>query len=245
MRRTTTFVFLLFLSGVTALGQYPRLPTFEELTTEQKRLLATLNQAETSAYWESLNEDARATFFQVTYVIQHTPFYGRSLIEHISAIEPILENDDGILEGDRVTHTHSNRLTATVDGWRLHLELDDSVTVDRLLRACFGVCSDSTTGCSCREDRNLSSTHEAFGFNHSIRDYREEKRYDGPFLQIVLNTDASEADFDIDKGRRILVLAVNFPIPARTEHLSSPKDVYENFRERFGETESIYKVLVP
>jgi hypothetical protein len=206
---------LILLCEAALVGQYDRLPTFSELSRHQQRLAHGL-----APPWNALNDDGKATFYQITYVLERTPVGGSALIDFVTRIE-------GVLSGDRATHRHSNGTTATVDGWRVHAELR-SVALPDLLRHCFGVCSDPPPPCQCRKDDVVVSTHTAFGFTESVRDYRETNRYKGPFLQIVLSPAHEAADLDLDKGRCL--------------HRSSPRDVYERLIVRFPEIQRYYQI---
>jgi len=206
------------------LQRYPKLPAYSELSKDQRRLLAASGGAGHGHDWSALDDDHKATFFQVTYVLERTPVGSRRLVDFVQYVE-------AILGGHQVRHTHGNGRTDTVTGWRLHVKLS-GISLKELLAHCFGVCDHYGTNCKCSKDKDMfvSATHKTYGFTESIRDYREEAAYEGPFLQIALSPDGSEADVDIDKGRPPL------------EHKSSPKDVYPRLVARFREVESLYKV---
>ena len=215
MPKATRICSLIVLCQSVVSAQYHRLPTFAELSPSQQRL------ARTAPQWNSLNDDSKATFYQITYVLERTPVARAVMIDFVVQIE-------GNLSGDQAAHRHSNGTTATVDGWRIHAELT-RLTLDDLLRNCFGVCSPPQS-CQCRKDRSTHSTHAVFGFTESVRDYRDSHRYDGPFLQIVLTPAHSAADLDLDKGRSVW------------EHQSSPRRVYERLIDRFPEIQRYYQV---
>jgi hypothetical protein len=207
---------LILLWPVATVAQYHRLPAFGELSPNQQRLLRSLASQGGAGDWNSLRDDDKATFYQITYVLERTPLPGGSLIDHVDRLE-------GILSGNQATHRHSNGSTATVDGWRIHVELT-RLSLAELLRNCFGKCSGPLNPCQCEKDRITHSTHSVFGFTQSIRDYRD-RRHSGPFLQIVLTDNDDAADLDVDKGRSVW------------EHRSSPKDVFERLVDRFPEVQ--------
>ena len=151
--------------------------------------------------------DAKAIFYLVTYVLQNTDFDGTPLISRISSVICVLAEDE-------VNHTHPlTGQVARVDGWRLHL-LVDNITPDAL----------DTVGW-CRLCTPLGAlggvdhTHTAFGYMSSYRDHRQHESTKGPFLQLVLDENNTSADSDLDEGRY--------------DHDSSPLDIHDRFRKRY------------
>ena len=191
---------------------YERVPLYHDLTPDQRRLVRTLpacprgGSAE-HCWMNALSRAARATFYMITYSLQHTCYMGRPLVEAVDRIE-------GLLVGTRASHTHE--LTAStheVDGWRIHLMVT-SVSTGQLE-------SDGWT----RWPLGVHRTHVVFDYDHDYRDWRERNRWDGPFLQLVLNDNGTSSDSDLDRGA--------------IRHVSSPKELYSRFQERYTETRDI------
>lgn len=206
-------IFLCFASSLA--DQYHRLPTFDELSNDQKRLLQTLYNGgdpySGEQYWSSLSMDKKATFFQITYVLEKTKLRsGENLISYVTG----LENGKGILEGNKNDHLHFNGTQAEVNGWRIHVLTNGRLTENLLRSERF------------HKDRLwVDGTHKIFGYEKSFRDYRVATP---PHLQLVLDKEEKGSDADIDKGR--------------TRHRSAPRDVYERLAKRYPEIEQIYVV---
>ena len=151
----------------------------------------------------------KATFYMITYVLAKTPYLGTPLIERVTSIECLLVGS---------SHNHYHRrtdATHTVTGWRMHLTINGITTAqleeegwDKPLPLPLPL--------------RVHHTHRVFGYTNSYRDYREDDEWDGPFLQLVLNADATSSDSDLDKGK--------------INHVSSPREVYKRFSERYAET---------
>lgn len=206
-------MFLCFASSLA--DQYDKLPTFDELSNDQKRLLQTLYNGgdpySGEQYWSSLSMDKKATFFQITYVLEKTKLRsGENLISHVTG----LENGKGILEGDKNDHLHFNGTQAEVDGWRIHVLTNGRLTENLLSSERF------------HKDRfRAAVTHRIFGYEKSFRDYRVSTP---PHLQLVLDGEEKGSDADIDKGRYT--------------HKSAPRDVYERLRSKYPGVEEFYVV---
>lgn len=202
--------------------RYRRLPSFEDLSPQQTRLIATAGcgYLTPSDCWDSLPPDAKAIFFLVTHVLEDTDLNGVPLIRRVSSVICILAEDE-------VDHDHPlTGQTARVDGWRLHLLLNDLLADD--LRSA-GWCSWCNIGDGFFGNR-VDPTHTAFGYVQSYRDHREHRRRraTGPFLQLVLDDNNTSSDSDLDRGR--------------FDHRSSPKDVHDRFLKRYPTTIRVFDV---
>jgi len=135
-------------------------------------------------YWSSLSMDKKATFFQITYVLEKTKLRsGENLISYVTG----LENGKGILEGNKNDHLHFNGTQAEVNGWRIHVLTNGRLTENLLRSERF------------HKDRLwVDGTHKIFGYEKSFRDYRVATP---PHLQLVLDKEEKGSDADIDKGR--------------------------------------------
>ena len=195
--------------------QYHRLPTFDELSNDQARLLRTLYNGgdpySGEQHWSSLGMDEKATFFQITFLLEKAKLRsGENLISHVTR----LENGNGILEGNKNDHLHFNGTRAEVDGWRIHVFTSGGLTANLLVSEGF--------------NRSGSVyTHSVFGYEKSFRDYRVSTP---PHLQLVLDKDEKGSDADIDKGK------------AWWNHKSAPRDVYERLAERYPDIQDFYVV---
>lgn len=190
---------------------YSQLPLWNELSAEQHRLVRTATTCPSGdwpACWEQLSEDARAVFFMITYSMERTLVGGAPLIRHVQEIE-------GILVPQPSRHHHSpTNVTKTVDGWRIHLMLN-GLTPKSL--------SDWDRGTG-----TAHGTHSDFDYTVSFRDHRERDRFEGPFLQLVLNAASNSSDSDLDRGAYL--------------HLSSPRDLYPRFRRRYLGVQNVLKI---
>ena len=128
--------------------------------------------------------DKKATFFQITYVLEKTKLRsGENLISYVTG----LENGKGILEGNKNDHLHFNGTQAEVNGWRIHVLTNGRLTENLLRSERF------------HKDRLwVDGTHKIFGYEKSFRDYRVATP---PHLQLVLDKEEKGSDADIDKGR--------------------------------------------
>jgi hypothetical protein len=155
------------------------LPKVSELGSEQRRLLATLDDTKTHAeIWNALTDNKAATFFQVTF-----------------ALAGITQADGSPLSSlvDRVVRVGGSELTApdtagtsrTVVGWRMHVVFVGGASIDTVLEA---------TGFK-RDSGDAHPTHKRFGF---VRSFREKTG--NPRLQIVTNHEGTGADVDLDTG---------------------------------------------
>lgn len=195
--------------------QYHRLPTFDELSNDQTRLLRTLYNGgdpySGEQHWSSLSMDEKATFFQITFLLEKTKLSsGENLISYVKG----LENGKGILAGDKNDHLHFNGTQAEVDGWRIHVLTNGKLTEDLLRSERFS-----------KDFLPADRTHKIFGYDKSFRDHRGSTP---PHLQLVLDEDEKSSDADIDKGKY--------------RHRSAPRDVYERLAKRYPEIEQIYVV---
>jgi hypothetical protein len=179
-------------------ASYDRLPAWHELSKDQQRLATgiaacfTTPAADAAGCWSGISPDVRATFFMITYALEHTDHGGSGLIQHVTSIE-------GVLVPARAQHKHRlTNVTATVDGWRIHLMIKGFAVADLVKHGWD-------------QEGLVHSTH-----------------YKGPFLQLVLNAAADSSDSDLDRGR--------------FDHHSSPKGIYERFRIRYPETETVLKI---
>lgn len=195
--------------------QYHKLPTFDELSNDQTRLLRTLYDGgdpySGEKHWSSLGGDEKATFFQITFLLEKTKLRsGENLISHVTG----LENGKGILEGNKNDHLHFNGTQAEVDGWRIHVLTNGKLTEDLLRSERFS-----------KDLLPVHRTHKIFGYDKSFRDHRVSTP---PHLQLVLDKDEKGSDADIDKGK--------------FRHSSAPKDIYERLAKRYPEIERVYVV---
>ncbi|MDA2935528.1 hypothetical protein MYX82_14505 [Acidobacteria bacterium AH-259-D05] len=156
--------------------------------------------------------DEKATFFQITYILEKTEVSnGENLISYVAR----LERRAGILAGDRNNHLHFNGKQAEVDGWRIHIFTDGRLTANLLVSEGFN------------PDSLVHETHKTFGYEKSFRDYRVSIP---PHLQLVLDRDNKGSDADVDKGRSFW------------NHKSAPRDVYERLARKYPEVQRIYVV---
>ena len=181
---------------------YQLLPMFSQLSPAQEHLLKSLPQcgrvSNATECWYELSNSERATFFMITFALEHTTIPGGRLVDKVSSIE-------GILVGNRTEHTHMTGRTAYVDGWRLHLMLDDALdgAVDL---------PDWS-----RDRLPTHPTHTVFDYTEVYRDHRGST---GPFLQLVLTRDGTSSDSDLDL--------------TKNTHTSSPRVVVGPFVKRYG-----------
>ena len=194
---------------------YEVVPSYDKLTWQQRRLVQSLPSCSTTSRtedcWEyGLSRAARATFFMITYVLEHTDFNGRPFIGRVTSVE-------GLLAAPRVRHEHVlTGATREVDGWRMHLMLD-GVSSTQLDQDGWD-----------RSTTFVHPTHTTFGYEYSYRDRREKDRWEGPFLQLVLDHSNRSSDSDLDKGEHV--------------HVSSPKELYHRFGERYAEVRDVLVV---
>jgi hypothetical protein len=205
--------------------QYDKLPRFDDLSSEQKRLLQTVpprrTQYDGERHWEELTEDQQATFFQITYVLERTAIKRGQLIDYVVGIE----ETTGIIEGDENHHEHYDGKHGKIDGWRIHVSVNGKITAVELESEGFDKESDA------------HDTHKVFGFVHSFRDYRESV---APFLQIVLDEDDKGADIDVDKGKFFGEFPSDYLLFG--VHASSPRKIYRRLSRKYPDIERVYVV---
>jgi len=210
-------VLAILCSVPTEPAAYDQLPAWHQLSAYQQNLVGQWKQCSQTSpsvslsdCWTSLTPELRATFFMITYVLEKSTVGARPMMEHVSAIE-------GVLVPGRAIHHHDlPNVTAEVDGWRVHITIQGFGAGDLRQERW-------------KEDAGTAvETHSRFGYTVSFRDYRESDRYEGPFLQLVLNAAENSSDSDLDVGRIC--------------HFSSPQAIYGRFIRRFDETERKLKI---
>jgi hypothetical protein len=156
-----------------------RLPSFDELSDEQARLLVTLDPAKDGAdIWDSLPDNKAATFFQVTHALTEVT---------MADGDPLSTMVDRVvrLGGSRLTAPDTTGAIRTVIGWRMHVTFVGGMLVDELL---LGAKFKRDTG-------DVHPTHKRFGFVNSFRE-----KGANPRLQFVTNHEGVGADVDLDNG---------------------------------------------
>ena len=188
---------------------YDRLPSWAELSSQQQRLLKTYAGCP-SGLWADCWQQLSEDLRAVFFMITYA--LERTSLQSAPLIQHVV-SIEGVLVPARVDHHHTlTNVKTTVDGWRIHL-LIQGISVTDLVNAKW------------KRDSIVVGTHSAFAYTQSFRDHRERSMYRGPFLQLVLNATSTSSDSDLDKGA--------------WEHSSSPKDIYERFRDRFPEIQSL------
>ena len=193
-----------------------KLPTWSDLCSEQKRLLASCaGQQSPQRFWGNLSDNHACTFFQISYVLARTVIGGTMLSDYINRVRVI----GGAEIIDRAPDGRERRAV----GWRMHVAIKPKYRAKikgDLAQAFF------------KEDKGLvHPTHTRFGYTKSFRQQGQP-----PWLQLVLKPSAPggsqyvEADVDLD---------VNPPLRV---HLSSPHDVYPALKKKFPPVGRIYQV---
>jgi hypothetical protein len=155
------------------------LPAVSELSTEQRRLLQTLDSTKTHAeIWNALTDNKAATFFQVSHALGAVPQAdGKPLSSLVDRIVRV--------GGAELTAPDTNGVPKTVIGWRMHVVFVGGIGIDAALES-VGFARDAG---------DAHPTHKRFGF---VRSFREKKG--GPRLQVVTNHEGASADVDLDAG---------------------------------------------
>ena len=174
---------------------------FSNLSTPQQDLAGMLPaKGSPQDRWESLSDNQAATFYQLTVALTCC---GRGqLADCIASIVRV--------GGSQLRCPTS---TKPVDGWRMHVAWKRSANIVDLLREM-----------NFQHDRaGTHVTHTKCGY---VTSYREISDKD-PKLQIVLNSDRSGADVDLDVG---------------WAHRSAPRDVFETLIAKYPGIDTIFKV---
>ena len=155
------------------------LPKVSDLETEQRRLLATLDDTkQPGEIWSALSDNKAATFYQVSYALSAvTAGDGPALSTLVDRVV--------VLGGSELTAPDTSGTLRTVVGWRMHVRFVDAGVIEEALQdAGFK-----------RDAGEVHPTHSRFGYKVS---YREKSG--APRMQVTTDYAGAGADVDIDAG---------------------------------------------
>jgi len=156
------------------------MPTFDDLSDEQERLLKTLDGGnKPEELWDELSDNKAATFFQVTHALTEVTTKAGAPLS--TAIEDIIR-----LGGSQLTAPDTGGTMRSVVGWRMHVAFVGGTPVEELL-----------LGAGFKRDEGTAHpTHSRFGF---VKSFREKGA--NPRMQIVTDFEGKRADVDLDNGK--------------------------------------------